>query len=139
MGSDLSMDVELACGFDAAIERVTEELAKEGFGILTRADVHGAFKKKLGVVFRPYVILGACNPALAHKALSARPEAGLLLPCNVIVEEISPGVCTARIVAPAAMMAAAGFETDPVLSQVGGEADARLSRVAEALRGYRGE
>lgn len=131
----LSFDVPLPLGFDAAVERVTAALKAEGFGVLTRADVHLAFKEKLGLAFRPYTILGACNPALAHEALSARPEAGLLLPCNVIVEETAPGKSLVRIVDPDVMMRSAGFEHDPVLARVGGDAAGRLRRVAAALAG----
>lgn len=132
--SNLSLNVELTASFTGAIDRVTAALKAEGFGVLTRADIHTAFKEKLGKDFRPYVILGACNPPLAYQALSARPEAGLLLPCNVIVEETSPGHCLVRIINAGEMMKSAGFDQDPVLSQVGGEADARLTRVAAALR-----
>jgi uncharacterized protein (DUF302 family) len=132
--SHLSLDIELAAPFAEAVDRVTSALKVEGFGVLTRADIHTAFKDKLSKDFRPYVILGACNPPLAYQALSARPEAGLLLPCNVIVEETSPNHCLVRIVNAGKMMTLAGFDQDPVLSQVGGEADARLQRVAAALR-----
>ena len=122
----------LTISFDEAIARVTEELKKEGFGVLTRIDVHDAFKEKLDVDFRHYSILGACNPKLAHKALSNRPDAGLMLPCNVVVEENEDGVLV-RIVDPAAMMQAGGLAGDPVLQEVGGEAEQRLKRVAAAL------
>jgi uncharacterized protein (DUF302 family) len=131
----MSFDVSLPLGFDAAVEQVTAALKAEGFGVLTRADVHVAFREKIGRTFRPYTILGACNPPLAFDALSARPEAGLLLPCNVIVEEVEPGRSLVRIVDPDAMMRAAGFEQDPVLARVGGDAGARLKRVAAALAG----
>ena len=131
--SDLSLDLELAAPFAEAVERVTAALNAEGFGVLTRADLHTAFKEKIDKDFRPYVILGACNPPLAYEALSSRPEAGLLLPCNVIVEETSPGHCLVRIVNAGEMMRMAGFDTGPVLSHVGGEADARLKRVAAQL------
>jgi len=109
-------------------------LKEEGFGVLTRIDVHDAFKEKLGVDFRLYSILGACNPVLAHKALSERPEAGLLLPCNVVVEETENGGTLVRIIDPSAMMQAGGLEGDPVLQEVGAEAEIRLGRVARALR-----
>jgi uncharacterized protein (DUF302 family) len=130
--SDLAFEVTLPLAYDEALDRVVEALKAEGFGVLTRIDVHDTLKEKLGVEFHDYCILGACNPPLAHRALSHRPEAGLMLPCNVIVEKTDEGTLV-RIVDPAAMMAAAGFENDEVLSAVGGEADARLRRVADAL------
>jgi len=135
MRESLGFEVRLKEAFDAAVERVVTELGKEGFGVLTRVNVHEAFREKLGVDFRPYAILGACSPPLAHRALSARPEAGLLLPCNVTVEADGADAAVVRIVNPAEMMKAGGFEDDPALKAVGAEADARLRRVADALRG----
>jgi len=129
----MAFEVTLDGPYAESLERVIEALKEEGFGVLTRIDVHDAFKEKLGVEFRNYSILGACNPALAHKALSNRPDAGLMLPCNVIVEENDDGTLV-RIVDPAAMMQAGGFAGDPVLKEVGGEAEIRLRRVAEALK-----
>jgi uncharacterized protein (DUF302 family) len=130
LGFELDLDVP----FDSAVERVTAALAEEGFGVLTRVDVHQAFKQKLDVEFRPYAILGACNPKLAHRALSERPEAGLLLPCNVTVESAESG-SRVRIIDPDEMMKAGGLDSDPVLGEVGREARERLSRVARALGG----
>jgi len=133
MPDSIGFEVELAVGYDEALKRVTEALAKEGFGVLTRVDVHDAFKQKIDVDFRPYSILGACNPRLAHKALSARPEAGLLLPCNVTVEAHGQGALV-RIVDPDEMMKAGGMDADETLAEVGREARERLARVAEAIR-----
>ncbi len=130
--SDLAFEVTLPVSYDEALDRVIDALKAEGFGVLTRIDVHDTLKEKLGVEFRDYCILGACNPPLAHRALSHRPEAGLMLPCNVIVEAADGGALV-RIIAPEAMLAAAGFENDEVLAEVGSEADARLRRVADAL------
>ena len=129
----MAYEVIIDAPYAEALPRVIEALKVEGFGVLTRIDVHDAFKEKLGVDFRNYSILGACNPPLAHRALSNRPDAGLMLPCNVIVEE-SDGGTLVRIVDPAAMMQAGGLAGDPVLEEVGAEAEARLKRVAEALR-----
>lgn len=133
MMSDMAFEVTVKAPFEAVQEQVIEALKAEGFGVLTRIDVHDTLKAKLDVDFRKYAILGACNPSLAHKALSNRPDAGLMLPCNVIVEENDEGTLV-RIVDPAAMMKAGGFEDDPALQEVGGEAGERLQRVADALR-----
>jgi uncharacterized protein (DUF302 family) len=129
----MAYEVTIDAPYAEALPRVIEALKVEGFGVLTRIDVHDAFKEKLGVDFRNYSILGACNPPLAHRALSSRPDAGLMLPCNVIVEE-SDGGTLVRIVDPAAMMQAGGLAGDPVLEEVGAEAEVRLKRVAEALK-----
>ena len=132
--SSMAYEVTMDTTYEQALPRVIEALKEEGFGVLTRIDVHDAFKEKLGVDFRNYCILGACNPPLAHRALSSRPDAGLMLPCNVIVEE-QDGQTLVRIVDPAAMMQAGGLAGDPVLEEVGGEAEERLKRVAAALKG----
>ena len=129
----MAYEVTMRASYAEALPRVIEALKQEGFGVLTRIDVHDAFKEKLGADFRQYSILGACNPPLAFKALSKRPDAGLMLPCNVIVEESGDGTLV-RIVDPAAMMQAGGLAGDPVLQEVGGEAEARLKRVAAALK-----
>lgn len=133
--SQTGLEVMLPLPLDAAINRVTQALQAEGFGVLTRIDVHETLKKKIGVEFRPYVILGACNPALAHKALSARADVGLMLPCNVTVEEATPGLAVVRIADPDIMMTVGDLATSAALREVGGEARSRLLRVAAALRG----
>ena len=97
---------ELESSMDEAIARVTEALAKRGFGVLTRIDVDKTLKKKIGADFRPYVILGACNPHFAHQALQAEDKIGTMLPCNVIVQEIAPGRVEVAAVDPIASMAA---------------------------------
>ena len=90
--------------FDEAIDKVTEELKKEGFGILTEIDVKAALKKKINVDFRKYRILGACNPSFAHKALLAEDKIGLMLPCNVIVQEGENGTVEVAAIDPVASM-----------------------------------
>jgi len=136
MRQHLSFDVTLDATFDDCVSQVTATLKTEDFGVLTRVDIHTAFKEKLGKEFRPYAILGACNPPLAYAALTGRPEAGLMLPCNLTVEEVAPGKCLVRIVNPEAMMQCAGFGDDPALAEVGTEATAKLARVSKALAGW---
>ena len=116
--------------FDDAIARVTEELKKEGFGVLTDIDVRATMKKKLDVDFRNYRILGACNPPFAHQALLAEDKIGTMLPCNVIVQEHAPGVVEVAAIDPVASMAAVD---NPQLGAVGMEVRARLQRVVESL------
>ena len=133
MQSDLGFEAMLPLTFDAAIERVTEALKAEGFGVLTRIDVHDTLKKKIGAEFRPYAILGACNPQLAYKALSAQSDVGLMLPCNVTVEAAGEGRSLVRIADPRMMMTVGDLGEVEALRQVGGEARERLQRVAAAL------
>ena len=125
-------DISLDQDFSDAIETVTEALAAEGFGIITRIDMHDTFKAKLGVDFKPYTILGACNPQLAHKAVSAVPEIGMLLPCNVTVEQVEGGT-RVRIPDAEEMLGGAGLSDSPVLTELADDAGARLSRVVAAL------
>ena len=120
-------------GYADAVPRVKEALSQEGFGVLTSIDVKATLKSKLEQDFRPYVILGACNPPLAHKALSAEPMVGGLLPCNVTVEAKEGGslVC---IVNPEAMLGFPPLDENPTLREVATEARARLERVAAAIK-----
>jgi uncharacterized protein (DUF302 family) len=116
-------------GYPEAIEKVTEELKKEGFGVLTTIDVRETLKKKLGVEVEEYVILGACNPPFAHKALQAEPEIGLLLPCNVIVYR-NGGITHVSAFDPISMGA---LVKNPAIDPVAGEVRARLERVIAAV------
>jgi len=125
--------VHVDAPYEDAVAKVTEALKVEGFGVLTTIDVRQTLKQKLDADFRKYVILGACNPPLAHRALSAELEIGLLLPCNVIVYERAPGQTTVAAMAPVAAMGVVGDNAE--LTKVAGEADARLRRVLTALAG----
>ena len=127
--------IELDLGYDAATVATKEALKAEGFGILTEIDLRAAFQEKLGREFRPYVILGACNPPLAYKAVTAAPEVGLLLPCNVTVEENPAGGSIVRLIDPQAMLSAGTLADHPELREVAVDAGIRLERVATRLRG----
>jgi uncharacterized protein (DUF302 family) len=116
--------------FEAAVERCREELAKEGFGVLTEIDVQATMKKKLEVDLEPYLILGTCHPPSAHRALTAKPEVGVLLPCNVTVS-LEGGRTVVRAMNPASAMT---LLDDPVVTEVAEEVGAALRRVVEALR-----
>lgn len=116
--------------YDEAVRRTTAALANEGFGILTEIDVQATLKKKLGVDFQRYVILGACNPPMAHRAFQAETEIGLLLPCNVIIYENAEGGATVSLINP---MEAMSMVDNPDLRVVASEVTAKLQRVAEAL------
>lgn len=113
-----------------AISRVTEALKERGFGVLTEIDVKATLKKKIGADFRPYVILGSCNPHFAHKALQAESRIGVMLPCNVIVQELEPGRVEVAAVDPIASMAAI---ENPSLEPVAREVQSRLKQVIESL------
>ena len=120
--------------FEATVARATDALKAEGFGILTTIDVTQTLKQKLNVDFRKYVILGACNPPLSHRALLAELEIGLLLPCNVIVYDRGDGTMGVSAMAPVPAM---GMVANPALASVAAEADARLRRVLAVIEGGR--
>lgn len=117
--------------YDEAVTRVTEELSKEGFGVLTEIDVKAVMKKKLDLDKRPYKILGACNPVLANQALSAEPDIGLLLPCNVVVREEEDGSVTVAFMDPQAVL---DLVQQPGIHELAGEVKAKLERVRDGLQ-----
>jgi uncharacterized protein (DUF302 family) len=120
----------LILSFDKALSRVTEELKKEGFGILTDIDVKATLKKKLDVEFRNYRILGACNPPFAYKALQAEDKIGTMLPCNVIVQEISDGQVEVTAIDPLASMQAV---ENPALRSIAAEISKKLRTVIDSV------
>jgi uncharacterized protein (DUF302 family) len=120
----------LAIAFDEAVERVKAELKKEGFGVLTEIDVRKTLKDKIGVDFRPYRILGACNPTYAYKALMAEDKIGTMLPCSVIVQELAPSQVEVAAIDPLASMAAVKNED---LGAIGLEVREKLKRVVYGL------
>jgi len=128
----LEITVRLQADYATALMRTIDALKAEGFGVLTEIDVKETLKKKLDVDFRPYKILGACNPPLAYRALTAAPEVGLLLPCNVTVAYVEHSVTDVSLVDPLAML---GVVDNPALQPIADEARARLERVAKALQG----
>ncbi len=116
--------------FDEAIEKVTNELKEFGFGILTEIDVQATLKKKLDVDFRKYKILGACNPPFAHKALSAEKNIGVLLPCNVVVQELEDGKVEVSMVNPMESMQAV---ENPALEEIASEVSSMMSQALAKL------
>ena len=116
--------------FDAVVERTRAALQKHGFGVLTEIDVQATLKAKIGEDFRPYRILGACNPVMAHEALKMEPHVGVMLPCNVVVQQADPNEVEIAAINPAAAMRAIGNTAlDPVAEDVG----RRLAKVVAAI------
>ena len=130
MTSDYAYQAQLDIPYEQAIDTVTAALKAEGFGVLTEIDVQATLKEKIDVDFRQYTILGACNPLLAHRALSAELGIGLMLPCNVIVYEDDNGGSVVALVDPISML---GVVDNPALKPVADEARERLKRVADSL------
>lgn len=129
--NQIGFTAHLKTDFETAIQRVTDALKVEGFGVLTEINVKETLKKKIDADFRPYKILGACNPTLAHRALTTAPQVGLLLPCNVTVSQESEGLVNVSIVDPIAML---DILQCPDLEAVAQEARAKLERVAASLQ-----
>ena len=136
MPTNFGFDIELLLAFGDAVSRVKDALKQEGFGILTEIDLQAAFREKLGREFRPYVILGACNPPLAYSAINADPAVGLLLPCNVTVESVDEQRTVVRLTDPEALLGAA-HGTSADLAEVARDARQRMSRVRNALERIR--
>ncbi len=128
--SGLGFSKTIALTYEQAIAKVTDELKKEGFGILTEIDVKETLKKKLNAEFRPYKILGACNPSLAHQALQKEIELGMFLPCNVIVYQADDGRTVVSAVDP---KIALGRLNRPQLEPIAEDVAARLKRVIAAV------
>jgi uncharacterized protein (DUF302 family) len=134
MKQSLAFHVRISDSFANALELVEAALQQQGFGVLTRIDVQATLKEKLDVDFHPYVILGACNPPLAHRALSNEPRIGVMLPCNVTLEQQERDVLVS-IANPETMLATGGLEQNAVLCDVAAEARLKLMKVREALAG----
>lgn len=130
MTTDIGIRITLKTSFEQAIQMTTNALKTEGFGVLTQIDVKTTLKEKINVDFRRYVILGACNPTLAHRALSANPDVGLLLPCNVTVQEADKGIIVTAI-DPLQMLGV--LQAEPAVKAVAIEAKTKLERVISSL------
>ncbi len=131
MTTDLGIRTTLKISFEQAIEKTTRALKVEGFGVLTQIDVQTTLKEKINVDFRRYVILGACNPVLAHRALAANADVGLLLPCNVTVQETGDGVIVTAV-DPIQMLGI--LPAAPITSDVAKEARENLASMISSLR-----
>lgn len=135
MKEPLSFSIRLEDDYAKVIERVMSALSEEGFGVLTQIDVKATFKEKIDREFRRYIILGVCNPLLAYRALTTEPMVGMMLPCNVTIEETDDGGSLVNIINPIAMMAMSeDFSQIGELQSVGNDAYEKLKIVAESLK-----
>ena len=130
MSGNYTFGKTVEMGFDKAVERATQELAKEGFGVLTEIDVAATLKKKLGKDMPPYKILGACNPQFAHRAIEAEPQIGALLPCNVVVRQDGAGKTIVEIMDPRAVLQ---LVDRPEIADIAAQVRSRLERVLASL------
>jgi len=131
MTTDIGIRITLKTSFEQAIQKTIEALKTEGFGVLTQIDVKTTLKEKINVDFRRYVILGACNPTLAHRALSANPDVGLLLPCNVTVQEAGDEIVVTAV-DPIQMLGV--LQEDAAVKAVAAETRTKLERVISSLK-----
>lgn len=130
MATSITLKREVTGTAENVVERVTNALKAEGFGVLTRIDFHAKMKEKLGKDLPPVVILGACNPALAYEAYQANTDVAALLPCNAVVREIGPGRCSVELAKPSGMMTMLG---DANLASLAASADTVLARALEKV------
>jgi len=133
MTEEIGFEVRISHPYDTALDLTIDALKAEGFGVMTSIDVRATMKEKLDIDFRPYSILGACNPTLAHRVLSQDSAAGLVLPCNVTVEGESDNSATIRIANPQVILGVGSLSENAEIKAVSDEAQERLERVAEAL------
>lgn len=132
MNEELVFKVTLPMPYDQAMSAVEDAFKTEGFGILTHIDVQATFKEKLNEEFRPFSIIGVCNPSLSHRLLTAEPRIGLLLPCKVTVEAAEDGHSIVRVINPQNLVVM-GIGDDPEIAQVADEAEARIRRAVQTL------
>ena len=133
MKEGIAIEVQLDKPFDEAVNLVEEMLKTQGFGVLTRIDVQATIKEKLNKDFRSFVILGACNPALAHRALSEDAVVGLMLPCNVTIESVTGNKSVIRLANPETMMTVGNLKDNDSLASVAAESRQKIEKVAASL------